>query len=606
MAYNPFKLPFRPRWLATATERLIGLHHLSHCYEKRPKTGLSSLPQDEKEAHQVTLDFLQHTMKHLEVDFQVSPSNALDQIPTSGPLIIVCNHPLGGIEGVAMTQLLLAKRPDLKVLTNKLLTLIPELSNVFIGVNVLSANAAKENAKGIKALCSHLKQGGALLVYPAGVVSSLNVRTGRIEDRPWNRIVGMLARRYQADVLPCFLTGRNSRLFYYSGLIHKRLRTLLLPREMLKNRGETFKLLVGDSIQYSEIKPLTTREDADQAVTQYFRLASDALANQFRSIPPETTQTHQVDIAHRPSLSRAQTLIDQLHDLADYALVSQQALTAYCVPYAKLGLLMSELACERERTFRAVGEGSGNPQDSDRFDPHYQHLFVWDHQAQRMVGGYRIGRVNEIVQQHGLNGLYSRSLYQFDEQYLSNLNHSLEIGRSFVVPEYQRNPRALDTLWQGIGRYVAANPEYHTLFGCVSISREYSHLARAFLSDSLMANFRAEQSFVADIRPVKPLKVKGKTWDANVLSSLTDIAAINKLVGRFDAGKSVPVLLRHYLSLNGRFVCFGVNEQFQSSLDGLILVDLRDTPHKYLKRYLGKEGSTGFLKTWEVTNNAIA
>jgi hypothetical protein len=259
---------------------------------------------------------------------------------------------------------------------------------------------------------------------------------------------------------------------------------------------------------------------------------------------------------------------------------------------------MSAIAYSRELTFRAAGEGTGKPLDQDQFDPHYEHLFLWDTKHSRLAGGYRIGRADEIVKMRGLKGLYSYSHYRFSEQTIKRLGKALEMGRSFITPEYQRLPKSLDLLWKGIGAYVAKNSDYTTLFGCVSISSEHSALARAFLSDSLLASFRTEQEYLLDVKPRVPLKVKGKVWRPDTLKSLSSIAVINKLLGQFDPGKRVPILLRQYLALNGRFVCFSVNTGFNDALDGLIIVDLRKTPSKYLKRYLGKDGSERFLARW--------
>lgn len=588
---HPFRLEMKPRIAALAIEKVLGLDGLAKMYDGRP----AGLPKD------MELDgFLHHILGCVGADFELMNPDNLAAIPKEGPVVIVCNHPLGGIEGMELTRVFAKVRPDLKVLTNKLLTEIPELADTFIGVNVLAENAAQENAKGIKQTCKHLKSGGALLVFPAGKVSEINVRKRCIEDQQWDRLVGMLTRRYKAKAIPCFVDARNSKAFYLAALVHPLLRTGMLAREMLNKEGASFKLFVGEAIEQQEIAHL----ESDDAVTQYLRVASYSLPNRALSRTQKKRPLIE-ELIQPPSQRDLPGLIDAIQELEQFALVSQRGFTTYCVPHKRMGIVMDELAWARERTFREVGEGSGKALDSDQFDPYYLHLFVWDGNTNRIVGGYRLGKVDEIVRERGLNALYSRSLYRFDESYIASYGKSLEVGRSFVSPEYQRHPRSLDMLWKGIGHFVAANAEYHTLFGCVSISREYSRLARAFLSDSLMANFRAEQAYLSDIRPIKPLKVKGKLWDERILAGLNDIAAIGKLVGRFDSGKSVPVLLRHYLALNGKFICFGVNESFSSSLDGLIKVDLRETPEKYLKRYMGKEGALAFMSGWE-KNDAVA
>jgi putative hemolysin len=221
------------------------------------------------------------------------------------------------------------------------------------------------------------------------------------------------------------------------------------------------------------------------------------------------------------------------------------------------------------------------------------------------VGGYRLGETDKIVAEHGVNALYSRSLYRYDAKYIKKLGAALEVGRSFVTEAYQKHPSALDLLWRGIGHFVVKHPQYSVLFGCVSISSHHSELARAFISDAMMESFRAEQKFLENVKPIVPLRVKGKTWSNRMLSSIRDISVFNKLVGQCDPGKTIPVLLRHYLALNGRFVGFSVNRGFNDSLDGLILVNLKEMPSRYLTRYLGKDGSTSYLKFWEQHETSV-
>ncbi len=588
-SYNPVRIPLKNKWLASLFERLLGLKKLITYYDTRPvKEGqdLSGQP------------FLKHILgpSCLDISLKIKNKNLLEQIPKQGPAIFIANHPLGGLEGMAMTDLLLDYRPDTLVLTNEMLTKIPELSKLFIGVDVLSTNAARENAKSMRKIYKHLSNGGALLAYPAGVVSAINTKTWKVEDREWNDFVARLVKKYQATCIPFFVGGRNSQLFYLLGLIHKRLRTIMLPRELANKKGSSLDLNVGHPILPEEFKSL----DDTKSITQYLRIATDLLAMPSQLKPNQLKKEALKSQSFEPieqTSNRNQLLID-LEKLQDCLLVSKNGFSIYCAPYNRLGSVMNEIAYAREVTFRAAGEGTGLSKDSDRFDPYYLHLFLWDDEKQKLVGGYRIGKTNEIIKTRGTNALYSRSLYRFKKKYINRLGNTLEMGRSFITLDYQKHPRALDMLWRGIGSYVAKNPEYHTLFGCVSISAEHSELAKAFISDSMMQSFRAEQKFLNDIRPVVPLKVKGKLWSTKALASLSNIAVINKLLGRCEAGKSIPILLRQYLSLNGKFVCFSVNEGFSNSLDGLILVDLRETPKKYLQRYLGQEGSQLFLKKW--------
>lgn len=579
---KPFQLPIKSAWLVSRLERLLGLDVLSKCYEYAEHHSDN------------TREFLDRVLEFLDVELDpVDPNNVLGTLPKEGPLLIVANHPLGGLEGVALTRLLMQQRPDIQVLTNNMLTRIPELSSTFIGVDVLSKDAARDNIKGIRAASSHLKKGGALLIFPAGKVASIDIKARAITDHPWNRLVGNLLKRNGANCLPIYVDGYNSRLFYAMALIHPLLRTALLPRELANKRGRKLPLIIGDLIPSEELRKLND----DRAVTDYLRIATEFLKQRNMTTKPETSLVFEpLDEQIADSAGQDER---HLQTLDDCRMIETARFDVYCAPYERLGRLIESIGIAREITFRAAGEGTGNKIDSDRFDPHYLHLFIWDKERHRVVGGYRIGRTDEIVAAHGLDGLYSRTLFDFDRQYLQKVGKTLEMGRSFVHPDYQRMPQTLDLLWRGIGSYVARNPEYHTLFGAVSISNEHSDLARALIAECTLESFCAEQRFLEDVRPVAPLKVSGKVWTNEMLSSLNHVSVLNKLVGRCDPGKALPTLLRHYLSLNGKFVCWSINKVFNDSLDGLILVDLRQTPAKYLKRYLGKTGSEDFLTYWQ-------
>ena len=583
--FNPFRLSLKPQWLARIIEYVLSLDTLARAYEKRPGQH-AQRPGDNVDI------FLDYTLQVLNAGLRIENADALTDIPRSGPVIMIANHPLGGLEGVAMSQQLRGIRPDLKVLTNELLAHIPEFEDLFIGVDVLSANAAEKNMRGMRQVMKHLKQGGALLIYPAGMVSAINTKNWRIEDRPWTNVIGKLSKQFKAAVVPFYVHGYNSRLFYLAGLIHPRLRTALLPRELARSAKLNASLTVGSPIAWDDMKDL---QDADR-ITAYLRTATDLLSHHRADV--SSTDVHSPLEARTRTQQQRQQLQSSLRHIEEYRLLQYRRFDVYCAPYDHLGPLMHEIAIARERTFRAAGEGTGLTSDSDRFDPHYLHLFIWDTEQEAIVGGYRVGQVDKIVDAFGVEGVYSRSLYQFDKHYVRRFGQALEVGRSFVSPEYQRHPRALDLLWQGIGNWVAQHPDYHTLFGCVSISKEHSLRARAFLNDSLMQSYRAEQEFLNDIRPVAPLVVRNRVWSEEVLRSLNSIVLINKLLGQCDPGKSIPVLLRQYLALNGKFIGFSVNHSFNDSLDGLIMVDLRKTPKKYLQRYLGKTGSEQFLKQW--------
>ncbi len=539
--------------------------------------------------------FITYTLNKIGVNVETNNSEQLNNIPSTGPFIIVANHPLGGIEGLILTQILRRIRPDLKVLTNELLSSIPEFSDIFIGVDVLNQRRAQHNTQGMRDVTRHISNGGALLVFPAGTVSHIHLTSLKISDGSWNTIISRLARKYDAPIMPIFVNGRNSIPFYLSAYIHKRLRTLLLPRAMIGKVGDTISLHISAPIPPQDIR----RINNDTIAMHYIRLCCKVME--------ENPQKHAINqCAPLDDIKDdlcAEQITAHLKTLDEFRLHSHGDFTLYCAPYERLGIVMEQLSIAREHTFRAVDEGTGKELDSDQFDPHYMHLFLWDENAQKIAGGYRLGKTDMIVDAHALRGLYSHSLFDYDEDFLKSMGKTIEVGRSFIAKEYQKNPAALDMLWKGIGRYVADNPEYHTLFGCVSISRQYSNLASAMLTETFLSHYGVDNSISRKVRARVPLKAIKSPWTAEQLAHLSEIPIINKLVGRIDQGKSIPVLIRHYLALNGRFISFTVNNGFNDALDGLIMVDLRNAPSRYLKRYMGNDGIENFAHYHDYKDN---
>ena len=579
---NPCRLPFKPRILSAVIEKVLGLDRLAQIYDRRP-AGCT--------AH----EFLQYTLEALGVSLNLVNASNLEEIPRTGPVLIVANHPLGGLEGVAIAKVIADIRPDLKVLTNELLRRIPELADIFIGVDVLSSDAAAGNVSSIKQVHKHLKHGGAVLIFPAGMVSAYERGHRRIQDRAWNRLAGQLLKRYQATCLPVHVGGTNSRLFYAAGMIHPRLRTALLPRQLANKQGFKLELRFGRPILAAELRLL----QSPRAITDYLRVSTDALVRE----PKTRLRTKDQLVVDSSPVSGSAELFSAITGLEECRLIEHEELDVYCVPYVRLGPIMEQIAIAREVTFRSVGEGTGLSKDSDEFDPHYLHLFLWDKTALRIAGAYRVGLVDEIVAKHGVKGLYSRSLYKYDEAFTNRLGSAIEMGRSFIHPDYQKKPVSLNLLWRGIGKILVENPRYHTLFGSVSISREYSDLARALIADTMMTNFKANE-FDQLIKPITPHKIMNRVWTSEMLAELSNIKMLSKLIGRCDPGKAVPVLLRHYLSVNGKLACFNIHPNFSDSLEGLIIVDARKTNAKTLRRFLGADGSEHFMSFHKLQDSA--
>lgn len=587
---NPLDLPINNKLIKKLIEKVTKLDVMKALYQ----AWLDNPSNKHGTDGPALLDF---SLDYLNVSLNINNQKNLESIPKKDPVVFVANHPLGGLDGILLTQMLLKIRPDLKVLTNEFLLKIPEFKDLFIGVDVINPNKQKHNAKGILSLSKHLANGGAALVFPASLVSEINLKDFSVNDRQWNPLVARLIKKHQAHCLPIYVDALNSNAFYLSAFIHKRLRTVLLARAMAAKEHSLIDIYIGNIIQFGDFKH--TKDIG--AINEYLRLCCHSLK---QDKPAELSKKPQRKLDKIKQDIDFSNITSQHQRLEEYKLLEHKSMTVYCAPYEKLGCIMEQIAITREHTFRAVDEGTGKELDSDVYDPCCWHLWVWDSDKNLIVGGYRLSKVDEVIRNYGINKLHSYSLYNYDPTFINSLKHSVEVGRSFVAIEYQRHPRALDLLWKGIGRYMLKNPDYHTLFGGVSISQRYSKVARVLLAETLTMHYAADSSISKFIRPRKPLNIQNKPWGDKLLPTLTKIPIINKLLGTIDSGKSVPILIRHYLALNGKFITFSINESFNQSLDGLILVDLRVAPDKYLTRYLGSDGAKQFKLKWEKQQNA--
>lgn len=577
---TPFNIPTSNnlRWLAHAGECMLGLDKLDTYYRER---------QDNMSSR----EFLRYTLDRLGIDYRVA-SGSTKKIPETGPAIVIANHPFGAIEGVMLAELLLQRRDDVKVLANEYLHRISELSELFIGVDVFeTASSTQSNMSGVKQAIQHLKQDGLLLIFPAGEVSSLQIKQRKITDRKWNRIIAMLVRKTGASTTPIYIDGKNSNLFYLAGLLNPKFRTALLVREMLNKREQIIDLHIGQTIAFSELKTLKS----DQAITDYLRLNTYLLNCQVDNkadIEINNNLTMQEIV-----LPLEKTKLQQDVDLLDAhaLLVTKDEFSVFCANAEKLPHVLQEIGRLREITFRQVDEGTGCATDIDDYDKSYLHLFIWNNEKQEVVGAYRLGLLDKLIERDGIKALYTRSLFKYDEEFVEDLGVSIEMGRSFIRLEYQRSPGALFLLWKGIAAFASKNPKYTTLFGPVSISSGYSDLSRNLMQEFLQLHHYDHERAKMVKASHSQKKVSNAFWTKKMLETLSDNQLISKLVYRMEGDKGLPVLLKQYLGLNGKLVSFNLDKSFNDALDGMIIVDLLQTSERALAKYMGKDEAKAYL-----------
>jgi putative hemolysin len=531
-----------------------------------------------------------HPLALLNVHPQVSERD-LALIPQQGPVVAVANHPFGLIEGAILPSLFLSVRPDVKVMANHLLAAMPETKRLCIYVDPYGGEgAARSNHKALKDAIGWLKQGGLLTVFPAGEVSELNLKERSITDPEWNRHVARLIRITGATVLPVYLLGANSAWFHLLGCLHPRVRTALLPHEFFNKHDRNIEVRIGSPIAPAKIRAYQD----DAALIRYLRHRTYLLQNR------EAPKRMQVAVSEPPAAGvLAELLAGEVAKLAPRrTLVETDDFSVLLAKAREIPNVLHEIGRLREVTFRQVGEGTGKPVDLDRFDEHYWHLFVWNSRANEVAGAYRLGPSDEILARFGPKGFYTSQLFHWKRSFLDRISPALELGRSFVRPEYQKTYAPLLLLWKGIGQYLIRNPQYKLLFGPVSISNGYTAASRHLMVKFLSA-YRQSPELTPLVRARNPFRQRpSKLADEFVGATVWDVEELSAQIADMETDrKGVPVLLKQYLKLGGELVAFHVDRRFADVLDGLIVVDLRKTDARVLERYMGREGAAEFLNS---------
>lgn len=480
-------------------------------------------------------------------------------------------------------------------MTNSMLAAFPALRPHIIPVNPFGGEAAaRSNVTAMKDALKHLKSDGALIIFPAGEVAGYKPGSG-IQEPLWSNHVGSLVRRTKATVLPVFFPGTNSPLFHAVGLIHPRIRTGLLLREFCNKRGTRIEMRVGTPLPFAKLRKF---ED-DESLTKYLRIHTFILANRRKTgvaLPVTITErTRDLALAeeHR---TRILSEVLALHERGS-RLTGQGNLSVYIAHSHEIPDTLQEIGRLREITFRAVGEGTGNEVDLDKYDRYYQHLFLWDEQKQQIAGAYRVGRADIILREYGPKGLYTNTLFKYEKPFLAHLESAVEMGRSFIIKEYQRNLSSLPLLWKGIAHWMVRNPGYKKLFGPVSISQDYDSLSQKMIVEFLQENCLHEDlaSFVKPRNPFRYLRSR-RLMREFISANLQDVDDCSALISSVETdGKGIPILLKHYLRLSGTILSFNVDKDFSSVIDGLILVDLTETDPKLLAKYMGEENCRAYL-----------
>jgi len=541
--------------------------------------------------HLKDVAFLTSLLKDLEIEYEI-PEEDLKRIPKEGAFVTVSNHPLGGVDGALLLKIILEQRKDFKIIANFLLHRIAPMKPYMMPVNPFeNRKDIKSSVGGFKRAIMHLRSGAPLGVFPAGEVSTKKI-DDLVVDKQWEPSAMKLIQRAQVPILPIYFHAKNSSLFYQLSNLSDTLRSAKLPSEVLSQRNRIVKIRIGKPILVKDQKEYTDLND----FTEFIRKKTYMLANPYEkdsvSLKDVATSTIKktitpVSAPEKIATSVSSELIEQeVENLRGYdcRLLESKNYEVFLVSADKIPNILKELGRLREVTFRAIGEGTNNAIDLDSCDSYYHHMFLWDNTAKKIAGAYRMGLGSKIFAKYGIDGFYLQDLFRFEPELYGMMSESIEMGRAFIIKEYQQKPMPLFLLWKGIVHTTLRFPEHKYLIGGVSISNQFSSFSKSLMIEFMKSHYY--DPYVAQyIRPKKEFKVQLKDADKDFVFDETkaDLNKFDRVIDELEPGLRIPVLLKKYIKQNAKVIAFNVDPLFNNAVDGLMYIKIADLPESTVR-----------------------
>lgn len=541
----------------------------------------------DRNKHLSDLEFLNAILDEFQIKFEI-PEEDLKRLPKDGAYVTISNHPLGGIDGILLLKLMVEKEPKFKIIANFLLHRIEPLKPYVMPVNPFENHKdAKSSVSGIKDALRHLSDGMPLGIFPAGEVSTY--KDGKlVVDKQWEEGAIKLIKKAHVPVVPIYFHAKNSKLFYWLSKISDTLRTAKLPSELLTQKDRVIKVRIGKPISVAE----QNEHESIEAYSEFLRRKTYMLANPFEKGTklidtsnlnlklPKSPKQIAVPANHNKILSEIKQLRKE-----DFRLLQSKNYEVFFVSADKIPNILHEIGRLREITFREVGEGTNESLDLDQYDKYYHHMFLWDDATKEIAGAYRMGLGSEIYAKYGVDGFYLHDLFRFEPELYDMMSKSIEMGRAFIVKEYQQKPMPLFLLWKGIVHTTLHYPEHKFLIGGVSISNQFSDFSKSLMIEFMKSHYY--DPYIAQyIHPKKEYKVKLKDADKDFVfnEAEADLNRFDKIIEEIEPGNlRLPVLIKKYIKQNARVIAFNVDPLFNNAIDGLMYIRIADLPESTVK-----------------------
>ena len=539
----------------------------------------------DRNKHLSEVEFLNAILDEFKIKFEI-PEEDFKRLPKDGAYITISNHPLGGIDGILLLKLMLEKEPNFKIIANFLLHRIDPMKPYIMPVNPFETHKdAKSSVIGLKETFRHLRDGKPLGMFPAGEVSTY--KDGKlVVDKAWEEGAIKVIRKAQVPVVPIYFHAKNSRLFYLLSKLNPTLRTAKLPSELLTQKNRVIKVRIGKPISVNEQNEHKTIEE----YTEFLRKKTYMLANPFEKEVPFLPNTNLKSHKNPKEIATPANQEEMEQEIAslrknDARLLQSKNYEIFFTEANKIPNILHEIGRLREVTFREIGEGTNKSIDLDQYDTYYHHLFLWDDDAKKIAGAYRMGLGSEIYPKHGIKGYYLNELFRFEPELHDMMHKSIEMGRAFITKEYQQKPMPLFLLWKGIIHTTLRYPEHKFLLGGVSISNQFSDFSKSLMIEFMKSHYY--DPYIAQyIHPKVEFKVKLKDEDKDFIfdEAEADLNKFDKLIDELEPGiLRLPVLIKKYIKQNARVVAFNVDPLFNNAIDGLMYIRIADIPESTMK-----------------------
>ena len=539
----------------------------------------------DRNKHLKDLEFLNAILDEFQIKFEI-PEEDLKRLPKDGAYITISNHPLGGIDGILLLKLMLEREPNFKIIANFLLHRIEPMKKYIMPVNPFENHKdAKSSVIGIKETLRHLSDGKPLGMFPAGEVSTY--KDGKlVVDKTWEEGAIKVIRKAQVPVVPIYFHAQNSNLFYILSKINDTLRTAKLPSELLTQKDRIIKVRIGKPIPVAEQNEHESIED----YSEFLRKKTYMLANSFNeeskllSVPNLKVPKSPKKIVTPANQENMIAEVIKLRD-SDSRLLQSKNYEVFFTEADKIPNILHEIGRLREVTFREVGEGTNESIDLDKYDQYYHHMFLWDDETKQIAGAYRMGLGSEIFPKYGMEGFYLNDLFRFESELHDMMKQSIEMGRAFIIKDYQQKPMPLFLLWRGIIHTTLHYPEHKFLLGGVSISNQFTDFSKSLMIEFMKSNYY--DPYIAQyVHPKKEFKVKLKDADKDFIfdEAEADLNKFDKIIDELEPGNlRLPVLIKKYIKQNARLVAFNVDPLFNNAIDGLMYIRIADIPESTMK-----------------------